>query len=132
MVDTKTILQREDMERFSRCLWKDCDGSFDNVDLLYKHIEHAHIGFKRHNSFIGKCQWNGCDSYKESRTQLRMHIISHINIRKHKCKYCAKKSFKWKQDLEKHVTKNHKLLNAISILGFTDEEIHNMRESLNF
>lgn len=112
----------------NKCLWGNCDAIFDNPNQLYSHIELNHIGFKKSNSFDGKCYWDTCNIIKVSRTQLRMHVVSHINVRKHICQYCPK-SFKWKQDLEKHVVKHHKLLNAIEIL-FDEDEVNSIRSSL--
>ncbi|KAF5259731.1 hypothetical protein FOXYS1_9640 [Fusarium oxysporum] len=87
------------------CNWNACKQGFSSPELLYEHVCERHIGRKSNNNLNLTCQWNSCRTATVKRDHMISHILVHVALRPHKCKFCGK-SFKRPQDLKKHAKRH--------------------------
>ncbi|CVK96684.1 uncharacterized protein FMAN_11014 [Fusarium mangiferae] len=87
------------------CRWKACNQKSITTELLYEHICERHVGRKSSNNLNLTCQWGSCRTSTIKRHHIISHVLTHVALRPHKCRFCSK-TFKRPQDLKKH-TKRH-------------------------
>ncbi|KAM9299426.1 histone H4 transcription factor [Gastrophryne carolinensis] len=82
----------EHQERFV-CLWEQCEGSFDNVEWYYRHVDaHGLVAeyevASKENSVL-MCGWKDCECSCKSRCKLREHLRSHTQEKIVSCPNCG-------------------------------------------
>ncbi|KAM6510857.1 hypothetical protein FSOLCH5_011302 [Fusarium solani] len=87
------------------CRWNACNQKSITPELLYEHICERHVGRKSNNNLNLTCQWNSCRTTTVKRDHMISHILVHVALKPHKCKFCGK-SFKRPQDLKKHAKRH--------------------------
>ena len=86
-----------------QCKWKECKLVFTSNRLLLNHIRHDH-DIKNLN---GRCFWEDC-TFRTRGSTIRNHLKKHLDIIEAVCEICkVPRTFKWRFDLKKHLTKFH-------------------------
>ena len=81
---------------------------FPNSRVLLKHVRDDH-------DMTGKCSWKGCN-FRTKSTTIRNHLKKHLDIIEAVCEICkVPKTFKWRFDLKKHLSKFH--LDTVYVIG---------------
>ncbi|KAI8072891.1 hypothetical protein BC940DRAFT_251426 [Gongronella butleri] len=83
------------------CLWKDCERTFFDAEILYSHLTNDHVGRKSTGNLCLTCHWDDCEVTVIKRDHITSHLRVHVPLKPHRCSYC-KKAFKRPQDLKKH------------------------------
>ena len=81
-----------------KCFWDECQAEVQDIDFM-EHIS-QHVGFQRLGTFEKGCKWSKCRASKPTRSKMMSHVVSHLELRTHKC-HC-RKTFKRKSDLSTH------------------------------
>ncbi|CAG8640825.1 16315_t:CDS:2, partial [Dentiscutata erythropus] len=105
------------------CLWKQCNRSFEDPELLYQHLANDHVGRKSTGNLCLKCHWDKCEVQTTKRDHITSHLRVHVPLKPHVCPRC-RKAFKRPQDLKKH-EKIHSEEHQASILGKNNRHKNN-------
>eukprot|EP00834_Sanchytrium_tribonematis_P007561 NODE_703_length_4591_cov_0.807435.p4 type:complete len:130 gc:universal NODE_703_length_4591_cov_0.807435:1131-1520(+) len=89
------------------CQWNGCFVDLP-IEEMVDHVSNTHIGYKRNDTFQGKCKWicvnrnnnipncTECHYTGGSRHLLLSHIRRHFETNAYICEICKKASYKWK------------------------------------
>lgn len=89
------------------CKWRNCQASYPDQDALYAHLSQEHVGRRSSRNLCLYCHWDSCQSGFYKRDHITSHLRVHIELKSFPCRLCPK-SFKRKQDLNKHSKRVHK------------------------
>ncbi|PVU88310.1 hypothetical protein BB561_005922 [Smittium simulii] len=93
------------------CKWDSCGKPFDSAEDLYSHLTSTHVGWKSQGTLSLVCKWEDCGTETSKRDHITSHLRVHVTLKPFQCDHCDK-SFKWIQDLKKHV-KVHTIPSAL-------------------
>ncbi|KAJ9063096.1 hypothetical protein DSO57_1017554 [Entomophthora muscae] len=96
-----------DPQLMLNCKWRNCHASYPSQDALYDHLSQEHVGRKASRNLCLYCHWDSCETEFYKRDHITSHLRVHIELKSFQCTVCTK-SFKRKQDLNKHSKRIHK------------------------